>query len=109
MEKDNKIEMPIPTFDDLFKSTKPEEVVREKVVTLKTKDIVPFPNHPFKVKDLEMEEMVESIRNIGVNVPITVRKSENGEYQIQLSEGSFQIYNEVPKKVRGHLNGYEKR
>ena len=34
---------------------------------------------------------------------------ENGEYQIQLSEGSFQIYNEVPKKVRGHLNGYEKR
>jgi len=82
MAKDNRIDIPVPTFDDLFKSTKPEEVVKEKVVTLKTKDIIPFPNHPFKVKDLEMEEMVESIRNIGVNTPITVRKGENGEYQI---------------------------
>jgi len=82
MGKDSKIDIPVPKFDDLFKSTIPEEVIKEKVVNLQTKDIVPFPDHPFKVNDLELDEMVESVRNIGVNVPITVRKSENGEYQI---------------------------
>jgi len=82
MTKDNKIDIPVPKFDELFKSTVPEEVIKEKVVNLQLKDIVPFPNHPFKVNDIELDEMVESIKNIGVNVPITVRKSENGEYQI---------------------------
>ena len=82
MAKDNKIDIPVPKFDELFKSTVPEEVIKEKVVNLQLKDIVPFPNHPFKVNDIELDEMVESIKNIGVNVPITVRKSENGEYQI---------------------------
>ena len=74
--------MSIPTFDDLFKSTKPEDIAKEKVINLQIKDIVPFPNHPFKVNDLALEEMIESIRNTGVNVPLTVRKKDDGNYEL---------------------------
>ena len=43
----------------------------------------PFPNHPFKVVDDEkMMDMVESIKEYGVLVPIIVRPVENGNYEI---------------------------
>ena len=82
MAKDNKINMPLPTLDELFESTKPEDIADEKVVNLQIKDIIPFPNHPFKVNDVALDEMVESIRSSGVNVPITVRKKDNGSYEL---------------------------
>lgn len=82
MAKDNKINMPLPTLDELFESTKLEDIANEKVVNLQLKDIVPFPNHPFKVNDAVLDEMVESIRGSGVNVPITVRKKSDGNYEL---------------------------
>ena len=82
MAKDNKINMLLPTLDELFESTKPEDIADEKVVNLQIKDIIPFPNHPFKVNDVALDEMVESIRSSGVNVPITVRKKDNGSYEL---------------------------
>ena len=43
----------------------------------------PFPNHPFKViDDDKMTDMVESIKEYGVLVPIIVRPVENGNYEI---------------------------
>ena len=39
MAKNNKIDMSIPTFDDLFKSTKPEDIAKEKVINLQIKDL----------------------------------------------------------------------
>ena len=43
----------------------------------------PFPNHPFKVVDDDkMMDMVESIKEYGVLVPIIVRPVENGNYEI---------------------------
>lgn len=47
-------------------------------------DIVPFPNHPFKVVDDEaMEQLAGSIQLHGdVITPITVRKLDDGTYQL---------------------------
>lgn len=45
--------------------------------------IDPFPGHPFRVQeDAEMEELVESIREHGVLVPVILRKHGAGRYQI---------------------------
>ena len=82
MAKDNKINMHLPTLDELFESTKPEDIVEEKVVKLQLKNIVPFPKHPFKVKDSDLIELISSISKIGVNVPSIVRKKEDGSYEL---------------------------
>lgn len=45
--------------------------------------IDPFPGHPFRVQeDAEMEELVESIREHGVLVPVILRRHGAGRYQI---------------------------
>ena len=45
--------------------------------------IDPFPGHPFRVQeDAEMEELVESIREHGVLVPVILRKHGARRYQI---------------------------
>lgn len=50
---------------------------------LSPEKLQPFPNHPFKVVDDEkMMDMVESIKEYGVLVPIIVRPVENGNYEI---------------------------
>ena len=50
---------------------------------LPKKETPPFPNHPFKViDDDKMNDMVESIKEYGVLVPIIVRPVENGNYEI---------------------------
>ena len=51
---------------------------------LKVSDLVPFENHPFKVdtEAPDFEELVESVRENGVIVPIIVRTKGNGKYEI---------------------------
>ena len=45
--------------------------------------LMPFPNHPFKVLDDEkMQETVESIKERGVLVPILVRPTNDGNFEI---------------------------
>lgn len=55
----------------------------ETVVILNPYDITDFPNHPFKIIDNEeMDNMVESIKEIGVKVPVLVRPKQNGGYEM---------------------------
>jgi len=75
-------EIELPSYDDIFNSTKPEDIVEEKVVRLPINNIVPFPNHPFKVKDSDLEDMIESVRKIGVSIPGIVRKKDDGSYEL---------------------------
>ena len=43
----------------------------------------PFEGHPFKVKDdAEMEQLIQSIHNQGLLMPIAVRPIENNEYEV---------------------------
>lgn len=56
---------------------------QERIQMLSPEKLQPFPNHPFKVVDDDkMMDMVESIKEYGVLVPIIVRPVENGNYEI---------------------------
>lgn len=84
MSEKRKTDFTLNRLDDLFTS----QSERENGLTPTIKDIpleklVPFPNHPFKVRDdEEMNKLVESVSENGVLVPAIVREKDNGEYEI---------------------------
>lgn len=56
---------------------------KEEVVDVEIRQLVPFENHPFKVlEDDSMAELMESIQEHGVSVPIIVRPKGRGIYEI---------------------------
>ena len=72
-------------YDDLFENTdpngnKPKEVIQGIAIN----SLFPFQNHPFKLyTDERMQEMVDSIRENGVLLPILIRPRNNGDgYEI---------------------------
>lgn len=74
----------LASYDDLFKNDEERLAdTQERIQMLSPEKMQPFPNHPFKVVDDEkMMDMVESIKEYGVLVPIIVRPVENGNYEI---------------------------
>lgn len=74
----------LASYDDLFKNDEERLAdTQERIQMLSPEKMQPFPNHPFKVVDDEkMMDMVESIKEYGVLVPIIVRPVENGSYEI---------------------------
>lgn len=75
----------LPPVVDLF-STQEEREEAKNTKALKEipiADIDSFPNHPFTVLDDEdMEQLVESIKERGVETPALVRKKDNGRYEL---------------------------
>lgn len=71
-------------LDDLFSTDESRaEAQLEKVVTLNSADISDFPNHPFKIRqDEAMAEMVDSVKQYGVLVPVLVRPKADGGYEM---------------------------
>ena len=60
----------------------PEEMA-DQVIQVKLSELHPFEGHPFKVLDDEtMENTVESIKQIGIAVPLLVRPDPYGGYEI---------------------------
>ena len=74
----------LASYDDLFKNDEERLAdTQERIQMLSPEKMHPFPNHPFKViDDDKMTDMVESIKEYGVLVPIIVRPVENGNYEI---------------------------
>lgn len=74
----------LTSYDDLFSTEETRvESAMEKVQQIPVDQLVPFRDHPFKVKDDEdMEKTVESIRQFGVLVPAIARPLEDGGYEI---------------------------
>lgn len=72
------------SYDDLFKTDEERlSDTQERVQSLPLDRLMPFPNHPFKVLDDEkMQETVESIKERGVLVPILVRPTNDGNFEI---------------------------
>lgn len=67
------------TVDELLGAPVPKDATTE----LRIDQIFPFRNHPFKVPDDEkMQDLVESIRDNGVIVPVLVRPADEGTYEI---------------------------
>lgn len=58
-------------------------VSKDATTELRIDQIFPFRNHPFKVPDDEkMQDLVESIRDNGVIVPVLVRPADEGTYEM---------------------------
>ena len=74
----------LASVDDLFTTEESRaDADREKVVEIPLKELHPFKNHPFKVKDDEaMMDTAESIRQYGVLVPAIVRPDPEGCYEL---------------------------
>lgn len=59
------------------------EPEKEKVRVIPIEYIDEFPNHPFHVNDdEEMEKLMASIKEIGLQTPIVARIKEDGRYEI---------------------------
>ena len=82
--KEQKQDMKLPKLDDLFTTQEERDyAVAEKVQEINISDISNFPEHPFKVNDDDkMQEMVKSIKEYGVILPVIVRPKEDGTYEM---------------------------
>lgn len=78
------IEMKLPSLDDLFSSQEERDDAKlKRIYEIPLDEIDPFPDHPFKVRDDEdMMNLVESIRTNGVLTPATIRKKNDGRYEL---------------------------
>ena len=71
-------------YDDIF-STEESRAGRktEQIQEIPITELYPFKNHPFSVvDDKRMEEMVESIKEFGIMVPVIARPLDGGGYEI---------------------------
>ena len=55
----------------------------EKITSVELKKLIPFKDHPFRVRDDEqMRMLTESVRSVGVLVPAIVRPLDDGSYEL---------------------------
>jgi ParB family chromosome partitioning protein len=82
--REQKQEMKLPKLDDLFTNQEQRDYERaEKVEEIDISKITDFPEHPFRVNDDDkMREMVNSVKEYGVILPVIVRPKENGTYEM---------------------------
>lgn len=78
------IEMKLPSLDELFSSQEERDDAKlKRIYEIPLDKFDPFTDHPFKVRDDEdMINLVESIRTNGVLTPATVRRKEDGRYEL---------------------------
>lgn len=72
-------------YDDLFEGTEPNvNKSRDAIQNIAINLLFPFQNHPFKLyTDEKMQEMIESIRDSGILLPILIRPRNNDDgYEI---------------------------
>ncbi len=74
----------LTSVDDLFSTEESRaDAGREKVMEIALKELFPFKDHPFKVKDDEaMADTAESIKEYGVLVPAIARPRDEGGYEL---------------------------
>jgi len=76
---------PDRAFDSMMRSTSPETRNSGELTFVPLDALLPFPGHPFKLYEGEkLNELVESIKEIGVVNAIIIRKApeQSGMYQI---------------------------
>ena len=84
MSKTTKLEMKLPPADDLFSTEEQrQEAKLPSIYNIPLAEIDDFPDHPYRVKDDEDMTMLEdSIKEHGVITPTTVRRKEDGRYEM---------------------------
>ena len=84
MPKEKNEEMRLPSLDELFSSQEERDDAKlKRIYEIPISEIDPFPDHPFHVRDDEdMMNLVESVKANGVITPATVRKKDDGRYEL---------------------------
>lgn len=79
-----KVNISLPSVDELFTSQVERDSKGSSVIQLlPVASIVPFPNHPFGVRDdQDMEQLVESIQEHGILSPLTMRVTSDGTFEL---------------------------
>lgn len=104
----------VETFASIFGDDYNKEPAEKAdgTTTLKLANLVPFRNHPFKLYEGErFNDMVESIKNYGVIVPIVVRKVDD-KYEIlsghnRVNAAKEAGFTEVPTVIKEGLTEEE--
>lgn len=79
-----RVNISLPSVDELFTSQVERDSKGSSVIQLlPVASIIPFPNHPFGVRDdQDMEQLVESIQEHGILSPLTVRAASDGAFEL---------------------------
>ena len=74
----------LPKLDEYFTTQEQRDDAKlKKIYEIPLEEIDEFPDHPFKVLDDEdMMNLAESVRERGIITPATLRKKEDGRYEI---------------------------
>lgn len=74
----------LPKLDEYFTTQEQRDDAKlKKIYEIPLEEIDEFPDHPFKVLDDEdMMNLAESVREQGIITPATLRKKEDGRYEI---------------------------
>ena len=84
MPQEKKPRFTLGSADDLFTTQEMRDDAKlARIHEIPLDEIDEFPDHPYKVKDDEdMMNLMESIKENGVLTPTTVRKKEDGRYEM---------------------------
>ena len=84
MKNGQKIDLGLTALDEFFMTDQGrEENKLPKIYDIPISEIDDFPDHPFKVReDEDMAQLVESVKERGVITPITLRKKDDGRYEL---------------------------
>ena len=71
-------------YDELFMDDQGRAENRlPKIYNIPLSEIDDFPDHPYQVRmDEDMDQLVESVRERGIITPVTLRKKEDGRYEM---------------------------
>ena len=84
MKNDRLIDLGLTGYEELFMSTEERlDAKKPRVEAIPLADLMPFRNHPFKVKeDEEMAQLMRSIADAGVLSPALARPLPDGGYEL---------------------------
>ena len=84
MKNDRSIDLGLTGYEELFMSTEERlDAKKPKVEAIPLADLMPFRNHPFKVKeDEEMAQLMRSIADAGVLSPALAKPLPDGGYEL---------------------------
>ena len=84
MKERPNIDLGMTGYDELFMNDQERQENRlPKIYNIPLTEIDDFPDHPFQVRmDEDMDQLVESVKSRGVITPITLRKKDDGRYEI---------------------------
>lgn len=100
-------------LDDMFGDIADKSIVNSNITEMEITNLIPFSNHPFKLYVGErLNDMMDSIKEFGVIVPIIVRPIQNGGFEIlsghnRVNAAKLIGINKVPVVIKEGLNENE--